>query len=132
MAGGHLPSAVRAAATTACMTYRHQHPARFPHPVPPVAMSRRYTVPISAGRRVWRDAMEEQWYADRCRLRELLRAHPDWSKHHLAREIGRSLRWVKKWCRRLREAPPEDEQVLWGHSRARPRLPAPLGRAVIE
>ena len=41
--------------------------------------------------------MEEQWYADRCRLRELLRAHPDWSTRQLAEHLGRSLGWVKKW-----------------------------------
>ena len=70
--------------------------------------------------------MEEQWYADRCRPRELLRAHPDWTKHQLAAQIGRSLRWVKQWRRRLRDAAPDDEQVLWGQSRARQRPPAPL------
>ena len=43
--------------------------------------------------------MEERWYADRGRLRELLRRHPDWSKREFARELGRSLGWVKKWCR---------------------------------
>ena len=52
--------------------------------------------------------MEEQWYADRCRLRELLRAHPDWSKSQLAAQLGRSHSWVKKWCRRLQAAAPED------------------------
>src|SRR3954447_15333325 len=108
------------------MTYRHQHPARFPHTVPPQAVPEATLWP-SAGHRVWRDAMEEQWYADRCRLRELLRAHPDWTKHQLAQEIGRSLSWVKKWRRRLRDAPPDDEQVLWGQSRARHQLPVPLG-----
>jgi hypothetical protein len=44
-------------------------------------------------------AMEEQWYADRCRLRELLRAHPDWTKRQLAVQLGRSLSWIKKWRR---------------------------------
>ena len=76
--------------------------------------------------------MEEQWYADRCRLRELLRAHPDWTKHQLAAQLGRSLSWVKKWRRRLRDAAPDDEQVLWDQARARHRPPAPLEQAVIE
>src|SRR5947207_7918826 len=76
--------------------------------------------------------MEEQWYADRCRLRELLRAHPDWSKWQLAEHTGRSPAWVKKWRRRLRDATPGDEQVLWGHSRARRQPPAPRERAVVE
>ena len=74
--------------------------------------------------------MEEQWYADRCRLRELLRAHPDWTKRQLAAHLGRSLSWIKKWCRRL-QAAPDDEQVLWGQSRVRHRLPAPLEQTVI-
>lgn len=75
--------------------------------------------------------MEEQWYADRCRLRELLRAHPDWTKRQLAAHLGRSLRWIKKWRRRL-QAAPEDEQILWGQSRARHRPPAPIERTVVE
>ena len=76
--------------------------------------------------------MEEQWYADRCRLRELLRAHPDWSKRRLAEHLGRSLGWVKKWRRRLREAPPEDEAVLRGHSRARRQPPPTISAAVVD
>ena len=32
--------------------------------------------------------MEEQWYADRCRLRELLQSHPGWSKRELARALS--------------------------------------------
>ncbi len=42
----------------------------------------RYTAPIAA--RARRMAMEEQWYADRCLLRELLGAHPDWSTRQFA------------------------------------------------
>ena len=74
--------------------------------------------------------MEEQWSADRCRLRDLLQAHPDWSKQQLAAHLGRSIGWVKKWRRRLRDAAPQDETVLWGHARARthppPRIRQPL------
>src|SRR5438067_10969634 len=76
-------------------------------------------------------AMEEQWYADRGRLRELLRAHPDWSKRQLAEHLGRSLGWVKKWRRRLQEAAPDDEAALRGRSRARKRPPAPISAAVV-
>ncbi len=50
--------------------------------------------------------MKEHWIADRSRLRELLRTHPDWSKPELARQLERSLGWVKQWCARLRAAPP--------------------------
>jgi transposase len=62
--------------------------------------------------------MEEQWYADRCRLREVLRVYPDWSKRQVAEHLGRSLGWVKKWRRRLRDGPAGDDRVLRGHSRA--------------
>ena len=65
--------------------------------------------------------MEEQWYADRCRLREAQHAHPDWSKRRLADELGRSLGWVKKWRRRLR-----------GQPRARQHPPPPLDPVVVE
>ena len=75
--------------------------------------------------------MEEQWYADRCRLRELLRAHPDWSKRQLAEHLGRSLGWVKEWRRRLQEAAPDDEAVLRGRSRARKHPPAQISAAVV-
>ncbi len=76
--------------------------------------------------------MEEQWYADRCRLRELQRAHPDWTKRQLAEALGRSLGWVKKWRRRLRDAGPDEEATLRGQPRARKHPPPPLDPAVVE
>ena len=42
--------------------------------------------------------MEEQWQADRARLRKLRQAHPTWSQRKLAEETKRSVTWVKKWC----------------------------------
>jgi hypothetical protein len=50
----------------------------------------------------------------------------------LAAELERSLGWVKKWCRRLQAAPPDDEAVLWGHSRARKHPPPRLSQEVID
>jgi hypothetical protein len=76
--------------------------------------------------------MEEPWYADRCRLRELLRAHPDWSKRRLAEHLGRSLGWGKKWCRRPGAGPAGDESVLHGRSRARRHSPPRISQAVVE
>lgn len=76
--------------------------------------------------------MEEQWYADRCLLRDLLRAHPDWTQQQLAQQTGRSVGWVKKWKRRLRAAAPGEDGVLWGQSRARKYPPPPLDRAVVD
>jgi len=63
--------------------------------------------------------MEEQWIVDRAKLRELLAQNPDRPRKELAAITGRSLGWVKKWVRRLREADLHDERVLWGQSRAR-------------
>lgn len=76
--------------------------------------------------------MDEQWYADRCLLRDLLRAHPDWTQQQLAQQTGRSVGWVKKWKRRLRAAVPGDDGALWGQSRVRKHHPPPLDRAVID
>jgi len=76
--------------------------------------------------------MEEEWYADRTRLRQLLRDHPDWSHRACAAEIGRSLGWVKKWTRRLRAAALGDDGVLRGQSRARKRPPPPWDPRVID
>ena len=67
--------------------------------------------------------MEEQWYVDRYKLRKLRQEHPNWGRRELARRIGRSLSWVKKWIRRLREASPDDDEVLKGRSRARKQPP---------
>src|SRR5205823_298768 len=44
----------------------------------------------------------------------------------------RSLGWVKKWCRRLRAAPPGDDAVLRGHSRARRHPPPRVSQGVVE
>ncbi len=76
--------------------------------------------------------MEEQWYADRGQLRALLRAHPSRSTSELAAQLGRSTGWVKKWKRRLRAAPPDDEAVLRGRSRARRQPPPAVAQAVVD
>jgi hypothetical protein len=75
--------------------------------------------------------MEEDWYADRIRLRQLLRAHPDWSHRTCASEVGRSVGWVKKWTKRLRAAP-DDDGVLHGQSRARKHPPPPWDARVVN
>lgn len=75
--------------------------------------------------------MEEDWYADRIRLRQLLRAHSDWSHRACAAEIGRSLGWVKKWTKRLRAAASDDDSILRGQSRARTHPPPPWDTRVI-
>lgn len=62
--------------------------------------------------------MEEEWMRDRARLRDALRRSPHWRVQDYAQEIGRSISWVKKWRKRLREADPHDQQVLVSRSRA--------------
>ena len=76
--------------------------------------------------------MEEQWHADRCQLRDLLRVHPDWSARQVAEATGGSLGWAKTWRRRLRVAGLDDEAVVWGQSRARTHAPPAISAAVID
>ena len=76
--------------------------------------------------------MEEDWYADRIRLRQLLQIHPDWSHRTCATEIGRSVGWVKKWTKRLRAAAPDDDHIVRGQPRRRKRPPPPWDPRVVE
>ncbi len=76
--------------------------------------------------------MNAQWVVDRRRLRALLGREPDWTLQDLADAVGRSRSWVKKWLKRLRQAAPEDESVLAGHSTARHIPPPRLSQVVIE
>ena len=70
--------------------------------------------------------MEEEWQVDRARLRAARQQHPDGSYPQLAHSLNRSTSWVKKWCRRLGQAAPDDEYVLKSLSRrphhVRPRI----------
>lgn len=60
--------------------------------------------------------MDTDWIADRTRLRELVQQDPSASHACLARQLGRSVSWVRDWRARLRAAP-DDERVLQGRSR---------------
>lgn len=75
-------------------------PARFALIVPRATLPR---YPLDIEERAAREGapLEEEWYADRANLRDLLGRHPDWSVARLAAELGRSVRWVKKWRGRL-------------------------------
>jgi hypothetical protein len=76
--------------------------------------------------------MEDSWLADRTLLRSLLHFQPSWTLHDYAAATHRSLAWVKKWRKRLRDALPDDERVLHSRSRARTRPPPRLDPFVIE
>ena len=76
--------------------------------------------------------MEDYWLADRTLLRSLLHLHPSWTLRDYAAATHRSLAWVKKWCKRFRTAPPDDDCVLHSRSRARTQPPPRLDPFVIE
>ena len=67
--------------------------------------------------------MEEEYIADRSRLRALRQAHPTWTYAQYAAELGRSPDFVKKWLKRLAQAPDADPAVLVSRSRAPHRRP---------
>jgi len=58
--------------------------------------------------------------------------HPEWSKQKLAEASGYSKSWVKKWMRRIRSGPLEDQEVLQAHSRARKRPPPQIAAEVVD
>src|SRR3989442_11835273 len=76
--------------------------------------------------------MQALYYAARGNLRWLLRLHPQWSQRQLAQALGMSRSWVSKWIKRLQSAPPDDEEVLQGLSRAPKHPPAPLDARAID
>ncbi len=76
--------------------------------------------------------MQEVYFTARVNLRQLLQQHPDWTQTHYAEELHMSLGWVKKWKKRLREADPQDAQVVLGRSTARHHPPERLDEAVVD
>jgi hypothetical protein len=62
--------------------------------------------------------MEEEWMRDRALLRDLLLKTPQASPQELAQQIDRSVSWVKKWRKRLREGDTTDPRLLCSRSRA--------------
>ena len=76
--------------------------------------------------------MEAVYYAARANLRRVLGQHPTWTRKQYAQAVGMSKGWVKKWVKRLQEAPPEDEAVLHSQSRARKHPPERISQVVVE
>src|SRR6266550_9276383 len=76
--------------------------------------------------------MEAVYYAARANLRRLMRLYPQWTHSQYAQALGMSRGWVKKWKKRLQEAEPEDEQVLYSRSRARTHPPERISQVVVE
>lgn len=75
--------------------------------------------------------MQERWVGDRAMLQRLIQHHPAWTQQELAAWTGRSLGWVKKWVKRLREAPPGDTTVVFGKPFRR-KTPYPQIDPVVE
>ncbi len=76
--------------------------------------------------------MEDCWLADRTLLRSLLQLQPTWTLHDYAATTHRSLAWVKKWRKRFRDAPPDDDRILHSRSRARTQPPPRLDPLIVE
>jgi hypothetical protein len=76
--------------------------------------------------------MEAVYYAARANLRRLLTQYPTWTRQQYAQAVGMSLGWVKKWIKRLQEAPPQDEAVLQGQSRARKHPAERISQRVVD
>ena len=76
--------------------------------------------------------MEEEWIVDRSKLRGVWFEHPNWSSKKLAKEVGRSEAWTRKWLKRIRQAPLEDREVLNGRSRVPHKLPPSISEEVVD
>jgi hypothetical protein len=74
--------------------------------------------------------MEEQWIADRAKLREYMRTKPEYSLEQLAREVGHSTTWVSKWKGRLKGTDSRNDGVLRSRSRRRLVLPERVSKGV--
>jgi len=76
--------------------------------------------------------MEEQWQVDRARLRRLLQEQPNWSQRKLAQATKRSVSWVKKWRKRLKQADSDDPELLKSRSRRSKEASSPIQALVVE
>ena len=65
--------------------------------------------------------MEEQWMVDRARLRDLMHQEPHLTQQDMATRLKRSVGWVQKWCKRLREKPVDDPTAVQRRAPPRPK-----------
>jgi hypothetical protein len=61
----------------------------------------------------------------------LLQQQPGWTNQQLAQDVGRSLTWVKKWKKRIRQMPNAEEPCLLSQSRARHHPPAKTSQPIV-
>ena len=76
--------------------------------------------------------METEWRIARAQLRTLLQDNGQASHRELAEATGYSVSWVRKWRKRLAQAPPGDEQVLNGQSHRPRHMPRQVSVEVEE
>jgi hypothetical protein len=76
--------------------------------------------------------MEEEWVVCRSKLREVWVEHPEWSRQKMGDEMECSKSWVKKWLKRIRGAPMENQDVLRGKSCMRKRPPPPMEPKIVD
>ncbi len=76
--------------------------------------------------------METEWRITRTRLRDLLRENAHACHRDLAEQLGYSVAWVRKWRKRLAQAAPDDEQVLYGQSHRPKHSPRRVSEQVEE
>ncbi len=76
--------------------------------------------------------MDTEWRVARARLRDLLREKGQASHRELAELLGYSIGWVRKWRKRLGQAPPDDEQIILGQSHRPKHIPHQVSPAVEE
>ena len=76
--------------------------------------------------------METEWRVARVQLGDLLRENAQAHHRELAEQLGYSVGWVRKWRKRLAEAAPNDDQVLYGQSHRPKQLACWVAEAVEE
>jgi hypothetical protein len=76
--------------------------------------------------------MEEQWYADRAKLQQLMNQESQGRIREQMEATGRSRSWVKKWRKRLKGVASDDEAVLHGLSRRPNHPPEAISERVVE
>lgn len=75
---------------------------------------------------------ESERVYDRMSLYYEMEENPDWSNRHLAKELGRSEKWVRKWRKRIRDAKDVSIRTFLSQSRAPKSCARPIESVVKE
>ncbi len=75
---------------------------------------------------------ETDWQTDRANLKRLRKEQPAWTRQQLATALSRSLAWVKKWLKRIKTSPEdEDDPALLLPKPRSPKIPPPPAHPLI-